>query len=391
MESLRANSARAGAGGLLARLLPAACCLLLSGCQNGRQLQADLYQRELRLQEDEIYRLEDYVEEYQAIVCSQREEISRLKRELDSSDSYDRGKSPGASRDEATPSPGPTLAEPAAPGTPISAPDPADEAPPFKPSPSTGEPLDAAPPFEGASRLRDDAPILAAAQGAASPVAFRRPAAEPRLLDAPPDPYPSAPVRTAGEPPRQRSATPGAQPLPATADPATESVADTALTLEVRPHDGGALMARVGDRRGSLREFAGTASVLLTDPTAAGLHKRVARWDFTAEEVGSLRVSGYEAIELPVALPETTPTDRPLRLWVRLVDRGGRRRLQATDVAFVGGPLRLAEMARRLPTAGDEQPPPAVADSNPTSWRPARDRRINDGAVLRASYETEVR
>lgn len=59
----------------LASLLP---CLLV-GCNSGKQMQWDLYTRDLRLQEDEIYRLEDCIEEYQAIVCSLRKENELLK------------------------------------------------------------------------------------------------------------------------------------------------------------------------------------------------------------------------------------------------------------------------------------------------------------------------
>ena len=88
MEPLRAISARTAASRLAVCLLPAACCLLLTGCQNsGRQMQTDLYQRELRLQEDEIYRLEDYIDEYQGIIAGYRCEIDDLKRELAESQS----------------------------------------------------------------------------------------------------------------------------------------------------------------------------------------------------------------------------------------------------------------------------------------------------------------
>lgn len=59
-------------------------CLFSIGCNNGRQLQTDLYQRELRLQEDKIYQLQDCVDEYQAIIRGYRMEVAELK----ASDSY---------------------------------------------------------------------------------------------------------------------------------------------------------------------------------------------------------------------------------------------------------------------------------------------------------------
>lgn len=63
----------------------AGLALLLSmvvGCNSGKQLQRDLYQRELRLQEDEIYRLEDYIEQYQGIIREYRCRNAELEQQL---------------------------------------------------------------------------------------------------------------------------------------------------------------------------------------------------------------------------------------------------------------------------------------------------------------------
>lgn len=57
-----------------------ASCLLAVGCHGG--VQTDVMQRELRLHEDRIYELEDYVEQYQALLDSCRRENRALKREL---------------------------------------------------------------------------------------------------------------------------------------------------------------------------------------------------------------------------------------------------------------------------------------------------------------------
>jgi hypothetical protein len=54
--------------------------LLLPGCQSGGQY--DQAARELRLQEDELYALENYLEEYQQLVCKYRTENAALKRQL---------------------------------------------------------------------------------------------------------------------------------------------------------------------------------------------------------------------------------------------------------------------------------------------------------------------
>ncbi len=57
-----------------------ASCLLAVGCQGN--VQTDVMQRELRHHEDRIYELEDYVDQYQALLDSCRRENRALKREL---------------------------------------------------------------------------------------------------------------------------------------------------------------------------------------------------------------------------------------------------------------------------------------------------------------------
>ncbi len=149
----------------------------------------------------------------------------------------------------------------------------------------------------------------------------------------------------------------------------------------------------------ALRGFDGEVSVMLTDPAENGRTKRIARWDFTATEVREAWDSDRGQMALTVALPAVTPTDRPLRLWVRLVDRNGQRRLQATPVRFLANPLRLVGseslatngMMRRLPAPrGSEPTRDAVVQSEGEGWRattPSTDGRHYDAAVAPASYE----
>lgn len=54
--------------------------LLFAGCQSSGQY--DQAARELRMQEDELYALENYLEEYQRLVCKYRTENAALKRQL---------------------------------------------------------------------------------------------------------------------------------------------------------------------------------------------------------------------------------------------------------------------------------------------------------------------
>lgn len=73
-------------------------CLCAIGCNNGRQLQADLYQRELRLQEDKIYQLQDCVDEYQSIIRGYRMEVAELKSTDPGSTSSGSGNNVGKNR-----------------------------------------------------------------------------------------------------------------------------------------------------------------------------------------------------------------------------------------------------------------------------------------------------
>jgi hypothetical protein len=70
----------------LARKAPLALCcaicapLLIAGCQSGAQY--DQAARELRVQEDHLYAMEDYLAQYQQLLCKYRSENAALRRQL---------------------------------------------------------------------------------------------------------------------------------------------------------------------------------------------------------------------------------------------------------------------------------------------------------------------
>jgi hypothetical protein len=259
------------------------------------------------------------------------------------------------------------------------------EAPPFKPSPSASPTddagLEAAPPFKGtaidlggAARLatleveRPDEPAALGDEALTASRPLDVPKVRGPASDLPPNPYPTA----------------APSPPPTTVEPAPEAVVDRGLVLSTSSGPDGTLVARLSGATDTLAAFRGTASLMLTDPRAEGKHKRIARWDYTAAEVSGLLASGAQALELLVQLPEATPTDRPLRLWVRLVDAKGARRLQAADVLLTGAPLRLAVAPQRLPKvegpSRDFGPVPATSSAG---WRPVREDRL----VVPAGYD----
>ena len=52
----------------------------MAGCKSG--VERDVVQREMRQQEDQIYALEDYLSEYQQLLCDARSENAMLKRQM---------------------------------------------------------------------------------------------------------------------------------------------------------------------------------------------------------------------------------------------------------------------------------------------------------------------
>lgn len=413
MFSLRATYAhrsprlRPRASALLC-LPPAACCLLAAtGCNNGRQLQSDLYQRELRLQEDEIYRLEDYIEEYQAIIRGYRCEVAELRSQL--------GGLRSAPAEEVVPlEADPEPDDPDPPSVlgdddPIEMlPDPteASRPPAFKPdlnAPATPEPGGEAPAFEpdplidtsSATPIEDETPLADSGQDNRAVSALHLDKA------APPSPYPH---------------TPG--PIATAAHRASRDARSSIrVAVEAIPTRGPAtpeLRVLVSEAtHAALAGFDGTASVMLTDPNLEGRKRRLALWDFTAAETSDawgLDPRGGARLELPIQLPTETPTDRPLRLWVRLIDSEGEKRLEVTEVRFTGPNLALAtttplassQPPRRLPAADEApapteplavQPEPArrvETDAPSDGWKSARSRRVFDAEVQQVGYDAPV-
>lgn len=372
------------------------------GCNSGRQLQTDLYQRELRLQEDEIYRLEDCLEEYQAIVRDYRCELAELKQ----------AEAPYASASSSptiAPRPDalPEVPEPLDLGPPVTTDDITPDASGLDPAdldptdldvaPAFNKGASEAPPFEGAQLGTDDATRSIAQTNDPQDASAIVVVSADRGLNnqaplTPPHPYPHATV---------------AEPLAAASIP-------LASTIELRADSGPdqTLVARVTDASAAwLETFEGEASVMLTDPSVEGRMRRIARWDFTTSEVLDAvsfadNLKRTAELALPIALPAETPTQQPLRLWIRLVDARGNKTLQATTVRFEGDPVRLANSEglaaapRRLPAADGalrqliEPIEVAVAEtiessSEADAWRPARSTRQRrvDPAIQTVTFE----
>ncbi|MEN0111348.1 MAG: hypothetical protein AAF805_11560 [Planctomycetota bacterium] len=401
---------RSNASGRSACWVIAAVCVPLvtplAGCSgsNARRMEADLYQRELRLQEDEIYRLEDYLEEYQAIVRGYRCEVAELRQELNDRDRPGIAAHESASRPleaAVAPTPATESSTPPAPDDLIEMP-PGDEAPSFTPPAASAEASEA-PAFEPAPLFQPDAePLPAPTDGAAR----GEPEASAVKLAAVEGP-PAELAEDSPSPPLPFAPTPG-RPIAVQEDAPVVPGAPIRLTLE-RPAGGPHTLAVVVTEAedGWLAGFRGEASLMLTDPGASGKRRRLARWDFTSEEVEASRdvpPDGPPQLTLTISLPIREVIEADARVWVRLVDESGVKTLQAAPlVTRDARPIASAgDRGHRLPRVdrgaeGDATLTQAAAHEDPSinrpGWRRAvrgrRPRRL-DPAVAAAAHFIEI-
>ncbi|TWT32253.1 hypothetical protein KOR34_40150 [Posidoniimonas corsicana] len=364
------------------RLLVAAPVLCLVGCQNNQQAHRDIYLRELRLQEDEIYRLEDCIQEYQGLIRQYRAEMHELRQQAGEPDAAPRP-APGAPRS--------LLDGPAQEDDfglrPLDPPAEEDEVPEIDvPAIDLGEPA-AAPPIDPPPidpPPLDNGPTAPAPRGTAPESAppidippLDIPAAEPTAPAEPGSRYGPAeelpPLGQLGETPPFAPTHDGpslpAEPLGSLAvesyaGPALETGEPTLVAL-IRPRT----------LLGQPAPFTGQASLMLIDPTNGADGEKLARWDFSSAEVAaSWRPDAAEPVlDLAVVLPGGVPQDRELELWVRLVNQPHDQKVLEQSLLVLG---RLASIDEALladapaPDALDEA---AIAGNEPAptagDWR----------------------
>ncbi len=105
---------------------------------------------------------------------------------------------------------------------------------------------------------------------------------------------------------------------------------DQGISLLLEPRDGD----------GRLIAAPAAVSVVVLDPALQGEAARVARWDFSAEQLGSLyrRTSAGEGFHLEMLWPGAPPAHETLQLFVRYVTSDGRKlEVQRRIRVAVGG------------------------------------------------------
>ena len=346
--SVRSFASSVGIG-----LLMCSLCAILTGCNNGKQLHADLYQRELRLQEDEIYRLEDYIEEYQAIVRGYRMEVADLKRQLAENGTGE------------TLSTGPTLAEPQQLNR-IESSRSTQTAPSFGDAAESNEtdPSETADPTSPRPEIDTDQEGLDSLEYLPAPDADEAPRFSPSSAEVPIEEHQPA-----------RFTAPNAKKLVR-----LDSAHSKLLRLSNGASDSSGLSTLLATIQlpEAMLDYRGDISLLLTEPAGTSTQTRerkIARWDFTSEEVALAR-GDNDAIVLPLLLPNepgtSPPSGQKLRMWIRLIDSLGRKKLEHVELEFDEDQQSLVDLEPLAVVTPEEQEQPdeQVAQET-TQWRRA--------------------
>lgn len=152
------------------------------------------------------------------------------------------------------------------------------------------------------------------------------------------------------------------------------------ISSESSPGDQGLLVVvEPRDRSGRTVDAPAEMSIVVIDPALEGDAARVARWDFTTAETAAMfrRTSEGRAIHVTTAWPAEPPSHHQLHLFVRYVTIDGRK-LQADqpiDVALPGDKTarRPAEKRPdRVDSARRPDTPAARVAARPDRGRPSR-------------------
>lgn len=342
-HTTRTNRAWAWLSGL-ALALGSAC-----GCQSNSQ--TDLLARDRRMEEDQLYAMQDYIAQYQQLVCKYRSENASLRRRLaEEQNNYRRDNQPqpqpstrepnwsttsGPPKTETGPTPAP-LKQPAQPTTPT-------------PGAPNMEPPDVPPLGTHSSDAGDHESSPASQEKVAD---YEEPVANGNSTDE--LPTTDAPAEQANsELARQTTAS---------------AWQDVLLSGRVvsNPHGGPRLAIELSPRAdvGTSTMFDGSVSLLLVSVQPDGRREKLARWDFGAGDVQAAAdpKAKNSTLHFHVELPADTKVDSPVELMARLTTAGGDKLLTYANVdltrpgGFTSGPNRIWPGEQSVVAASYEEP-----------------------------------
>lgn len=298
-----------------AKLVLALVAMLNLGCRS--RSERDLVERELRMHEDQVYMLEDYLAEYQEIVRRCRCENRELQQELDRLRSgQPNNRSNSTLPDSPQGDPSDDSWSPDRPrsrslldrGRSPALPDPFKDDQPGKiPNEESAVPE---------IKIEVDETEIEAEP---APPAFQQETRLPRVHE--PSAPEVVPAAILGD----------ALPLP-DESPTSTGVRGEFLTLPGREIPSLHVSVEPHSTSGEPCNFRGSLEVMLLDPAASSTAPSLARWEFTPEEVENawrdpeLR----ETLDVLAGLPAELSLDRPLELWIRLLPDSGGKVLAST-------------------------------------------------------------
>lgn len=283
--------------------------VIVAGCQNNAE--RDLIARDRRLQEDHLYAMEDYVSQYQQLVCQYRSENAALRRQLSDE------RTDVTTERDLQPIP---QTQPSGPAT--------RTGPRIESSPTPGS--QRRPPAN--SNKGPDVPPLG--QGAANGSnSFQPPASGARVAsyEAPLAGDAAGMIGTPTNSLRSNNAS--------ARESSTEDSHDILLSGEVVANESGGgprLMVDVEafDQSGQVAKFDGEVSLMLVAAAGDGPMQKLARWDFGADDVRAAvdGAASEPTMRFHVELPPDVQVGDAMELWVKLMPTVGNKMLSHAKV-----------------------------------------------------------
>jgi hypothetical protein len=319
----------------------------MAGCQSNAQ--HDLIAREIRMREDKIYAMEDYIEQYQQLLCKYRSENAELKRQMSDGYVIEQKATTGSSSN--TPSTTPRNGE----------------------SPSTGGPSIDVPPTPKANGSEPppldlpDVPALEDTNPGSAKLDFR-----PTNLNS-----------------GASEVDDGSQVVAASLETDSNSEASTTdgeliLRGEVVANDSGGgpriMVDVMTPSRPEATHATGQVSLIIAASSGAGPWRNYGRWDFGADDAELIfdETLHQSAMRFHLELPPEAPSDIPVELWARVISPDGTRL-----VCHVPINLQAAGQFTSMPV--DEAVHFAAAESEPIADETPVD-VVDRDAVQPASY-----
>lgn len=372
-----------------------AASLALLGCRSDPNV--PILERELRLQEDKIYQLEGQLAEHRAALEACRRQAGAP------------GVCPAPGRAPAEGQTGPALT-PTGPPEPVTPQPPIVELPsqPQSQLPETLRPK-ATPPAAEEPKVEPSAPQPSAPQPSAPPPSAPPPAAP--AGSEPARPHGSAgrtrakpvsrPAPTPARPLAASARNPSSTPVPAVASGRVERIVlnpslSGGLNADGKPGDEGlTLLIEPQDSHGRTLARAAPVSIVVLDRQARGEAARVARWDFSAEQVAKRlrRTSVGSGIYLELPWPLQAPAHGELQVFVRYTPDEGRR-LEAEmplAIELAGQPKQWTAAqpgSKRGRVATQTQPEPSPVAAKPVAAKPAPVVEVAPSPPLEAKRES---